>query len=81
MLKLSNRSDQSPTHVAQAVHRATTLGVRPFSSKNSLVKFEKTQAPEARGRELGDVTVTGTKSTTQGRGGAELCWFRVAMKP
>ena len=55
--------------------------MRPFSSKNSLVKFGKTQVPEARGRELGDVTVTGTKSTTQGRGGPELCWFRVAMKP
>ena len=33
VLKQSNQSDQSPTHVSQAVHRAAALGVRPFSSK------------------------------------------------
>ena len=36
-----HQGGSSPTHVSQAVHRATTLGVRPFSSKFTSLMLER----------------------------------------
>ena len=82
---LVGRTEKKNTCAAEtneAVHRGCEPWCAAFLFEKMFGEVRKKTSPRRRrSRELGDVAVAGSERITQGRGGPELCWRRVAMKP